>query len=56
MLEVNILRPLEFSSLVIGAMLPYAFSAMTMNSVGNAAEEMIEEIVRQFRDERILNG
>lgn len=44
MLTVNILRPLEFSSLLIGAMLPYAFSAMTMNAVGKAAEEMIHEI------------
>lgn len=44
MVTVNILRPLEFASLVLGAMLPYAFSAMTMNAVGNAAEEMIHEI------------
>lgn len=31
---VNILAPLEFSGLLIGAMLPYAFSALTMSAVG----------------------
>lgn len=43
---INILRPLEFASLILGAMIPYAFSAMTMNAVGTAAEEMIDEIVK----------
>lgn len=46
---VNILAPLEFSGLLVGAMLPYAFSAMTMAAVGQAANEMIVEITRQFR-------
>jgi len=45
---VNILRPLEFSGLIIGAMLPYYFSAMTMEAVGDAASLMIVEIKRQF--------
>lgn len=31
---VNILAPLEFAGLLIGAMLPYAFSALTMSAVG----------------------
>ena len=44
MTEVNILRPIEFSCLIIGAMIPYAFSALTMSAVGLAAEEMIVEI------------
>jgi len=47
--EVNILSPLEFSGLLVGAMLPYAFSALTMSAVGQAANEMIVEITRQFR-------
>jgi len=42
--SVNILRPLEFSGLVIGAMLPYYFSAMTMEAVGDAAFLIIKEI------------
>jgi len=46
--EVNILKPLEFSGLLIGAMIPYAFSALTMEAVGNAAKDMIAEIKRQF--------
>mmetsp|Transcript_32701 Transcript_32701/g.43141 ORF Transcript_32701/g.43141 Transcript_32701/m.43141 type:complete len:338 (+) Transcript_32701:968-1981(+) len=48
MTAVNILRPLEFSGLIIGAMLPYYFSAMTMEAVGDAASLMIVEIKRQF--------
>ena len=37
-----------FAGLLIGAMLPYAFSAMTMKSVGKAALAMVEEVRRQF--------
>jgi H(+)-translocating pyrophosphatase len=54
--SVNILRPLEFSGLLIGAMLPYAFSALTMAAVGNAANQMIAEIKRQFQGDHIKNG
>lgn len=46
-----LLRPLlsqVFAGLLIGAMLPYAFSAMTMKSVGKAALAMVEEVRRQF--------
>lgn len=43
-------------SLLIGSMLPYAFSAMTMKSVGSAAQEMVAEVRRQFRDPDIRNG
>lgn len=52
---VNILKPLEFSGLLIGAMIPYAFSALTMAAVGNAAKDMIAEIKRQFQNENIRN-
>lgn len=45
-----------FSMLLIGAMLPYAFSALTMKSVGSAAQEMVEEVRRQFQDEKIVQG
>jgi inorganic pyrophosphatase len=56
MTSVNILRPLEFSGLIIGAMLPYYFSAMTMEAVGDAAFLMIDEIKRQFEDKGVKDG
>jgi len=46
--NVEILQPLTFAFLLIGAMLPYWFSAMTMKSVGSAAMEMVAEVKRQF--------
>ena len=45
--RLQILDPITFAALIVGAMLPYAFSAMTMKAVGNAASEMILEIKRQ---------
>ena len=48
--DVNILQPLSFAGLLLGAMIPYAFSALTMSAVGDAASEMIEEIRRQYKD------
>jgi len=45
---VNVLRPITFSFLIIGAMLPYWFTAMTMKSVGEAANAMVKEVKRQF--------
>lgn len=45
---VNILNPYIFAGLLVGAMLPYWFSAMTMKSVGIAALAMVEEVRRQF--------
>jgi len=47
---INILKPLEFAGLMFGAMLPYIFTAMTMAAVGDAANEMIIEIKRQFEE------
>jgi H+-translocating diphosphatase len=43
-------------SLLIGSMLPYAFSAMTMKSVGSAAQEMVAEVRRQFKDPQVRDG
>merc|ERR1712083_1150354 len=45
--NVNILEPFTFAGLLLGAMLPYWFSALTMTAVGDAAQGMIEEIRRQ---------
>jgi len=47
---VNILEPVAFSFLMIGAMLPYWFSALTMKAVGVAAFEMVAEIEKQFQE------
>jgi H(+)-translocating pyrophosphatase len=46
--SVSILDPVVFSFLLIGAMIPYWFSAMTMKSVGTAAMDMVKEVKRQF--------
>jgi inorganic pyrophosphatase len=55
--EVNILEPFQFAGLLVGAMLPYWFSALTMKSVGKAALAMVEEVRRQFTNNpRILEG
>ena len=48
--EIDILTPNVVIGLLIGGMLPFAFSAMTMDSVSKAAYKMIEEVRRQFRD------
>jgi K(+)-stimulated pyrophosphate-energized sodium pump len=47
---INLVDPAVLSGLLIGGALPFAFSAMTMKSVGKAAFDMIEEVRRQFRD------
>lgn len=51
--SIEITDPWIFCSLLIGAMLPYAFSAMTMKSVGSAAQDMVNEVRRQFRDPQV---
>ena len=54
---VDLLDPVVVIGLFIGAMLPFLFSAFTMNSVGKAANQMIEEVRRQFREDKgILEG
>lgn len=47
--SINLLDPVVFVSLFMGAVLPFLFTAMTMKSVGKAAFDMIEEVRRQFR-------
>ncbi|KFG46504.1 V-type H(+)-translocating pyrophosphatase VP1 [Toxoplasma gondii GAB2-2007-GAL-DOM2] len=45
---VDVLDPWTFTGLLFGAMMPYAFSAMTMKSVGIAASDMVQECLQQF--------
>ncbi len=47
--DIKINNPWIISMFLFGAMIPYVFSAMTMNSVGIAASKIIEEILRQFK-------
>ncbi|MBT3417159.1 MAG: sodium-translocating pyrophosphatase, partial [Flavobacteriales bacterium] len=47
---IDVSNPVVMAGLLIGAMLPFVFSAMAMNAVGRAAMAMIEEVRRQFRD------
>ena len=46
---INILNPKVVVGLFIGGMLPFIFSALTMESVGKAAYQMIEEVRHQFK-------
>ncbi len=47
---INLLEADVIVGLLIGGMLPFLFSAMTMEAVGKAAFEMIEEVRRQFKE------
>ncbi len=47
---INIVKPEVITGLLIGALLPFVFSALTMNSVGRAAMAMVQEVRRQFRE------
>jgi K(+)-stimulated pyrophosphate-energized sodium pump len=47
---INIADPSVMAGLLVGAMLPFVFSAMSMNAVGRAAMAMIEEVRRQFKE------
>jgi len=48
--EINLLSPLVIAGLLVGAMLPFIFSALTMQAVGRAAMEIVNEVRRQFRE------
>tara|TARA_B100000686_G_scaffold82200_1_gene88828 strand:+ start:8389 stop:10512 length:2124 start_codon:yes stop_codon:yes gene_type:complete len=47
---IDISNPVVMTGLLIGAMLPFVFSALSMNAVGKAAMSMIEEVRRQFKE------
>ncbi len=48
--NLNILGPTMLPGILIGAMMPYLFSALTMMAVGKAAHEIVVEVRRQFRE------
>ena len=55
--SIDILQPTVVIGLLIGGMLPFIFSAITMEAVSKAAHQMIEEVRRQFREHKgILEG
>lgn len=54
---IDILDPFVIIGLLMGGMLPFLFSALTMSSVSKAAESMIREVRRQFKEHTgILKG
>ncbi len=48
--SIDVSQPKIMAGLLVGGMLPFVFSALSMNAVGRAAMAMIEEVRRQFRD------
>ncbi|NLY19948.1 MAG: sodium-translocating pyrophosphatase [Tissierellia bacterium] len=47
---IDVSKPEVVAGMFIGGMLPFAFSALTMDAVGKAASSMIDEVRRQFRE------
>ena len=53
-LSLEITKPAVLIGLLIGAMLPFLFSAMTMKAVGRAAQQIVVEVRRQFKEIKSL--
>jgi K(+)-stimulated pyrophosphate-energized sodium pump len=49
-MSIDVTDPQVMAGLFVGGMLPFLFSSMAMNAVGRAANAMIEEVRRQFRE------
>jgi K(+)-stimulated pyrophosphate-energized sodium pump len=55
--SLSIINPPVLIGVFIGAMLPFIFGALTMKAVGSAAQEIVKEVRRQFREiEGIMEG
>jgi len=54
--SIDVSKAEIMAGLLVGGMLPFVFSALSMNAVGRAAMAMIEEVRRQFRDIPQLNA
>jgi len=48
--NVTLMNPLVLVGIFIGAMMAFVFCGLTMNAVGRAAQSMVEEVRRQFRE------
>lgn len=48
--DVTLMNPKVLSGMFIGAMLAFVFCGLTINAVGRAAQKMVEEVRRQFRE------
>ena len=55
--EITLMNPSVLAGMFIGAMMAFLFCGLTMNAVGRAAQKMVEEVRRQFREIKgILTG
>jgi K(+)-stimulated pyrophosphate-energized sodium pump len=48
--NVNLMNPIVLVGAFIGAMMSFLFCGLTMNAVGRAAQDMVKEVRRQFRE------
>ena len=49
-IDLSITNPTVLVGLFVGACLPFVFAALTMNSVGRAAQSVVKEVRRQFKE------
>ncbi len=55
--QINLMNPKVLAGVFIGSMMSFLFCGLTMNAVGRAAQKMVEEVRRQFREIKgILEG
>lgn len=55
-IKIELTQPHLLAGIFIGAMLPFLFSALTIGAVGKAAYKMVNEVRRQFKEYKILEG
>ena len=48
--DINLMNPIVLAGIFIGAMMAFLFCGLTMNAVGRAAQKMVVEVRRQFRE------